>query len=325
MEAQNAVDIRQLEAPGSTSYRLGKRILDIGAAASLLFLLSPLLAMVAIVVLLNLGRPIIFRQLRIGRLDRPFVLYKFRTMRRCAADAPPRQMVPPQRNIEAQENTIQQSMILQQRTDDIDQPLHPMSARLGKRTTKRLERPIARHADTGDALSAERNDTHGYASSEKIQSPQQNAPVMTNAVVTRPSADPTPATETDAARMTPLGTWLRSWSLDELPQLWNILRGDMSFIGPRPLLPEYLPRYSTIHRLRHLAPPGLSGWAQIHGRNACSWQTRLDLDVQYVRQASFALDFKIARLTMLRVLRREGITQPGSATMPVFQGLDPNA
>lgn len=325
MEAQNAVDIRQLEAPGSTSYRLGKRILDIGAAASLLFLLSPLLAMVAIVVLLNLGRPIIFRQLRIGRLDRPFVLYKFRTMRRCAADAPQRQVVTPQRSIAVQESAIQQSAIPQQRMEDSHQPLHPIAAGLGKSTTKLLEHLVARHASNVDALSAERHDTHRYASSEKIQSPQQNTPVMTNAVVTCPPADPTPATDTDAARMTPLGAWLRSWSLDELPQLWNILRGDMSFIGPRPLLPEYLPRYSAIHRLRHLAPPGLSGWAQIHGRNACSWQTRLDLDVQYVRQASFALDFKIARLTMLRVLRREGITQQGNATMPTFQGLDPNA
>lgn len=129
----------------------------------------------------------------------------------------------------------------------------------------------------------------------------------------------------DAERLSSFGVWLRSWSLDELPQLWNVLRGDMSFVGPRPLLPEYLPRYSVAHRQRHRVRPGLSGLAQIHGRNACSWQARLDLDIEYVSRASLGLDLRIAWKTIGKLLSRQGITQPGAATMPEFQGIESDA
>ncbi|MCW5966344.1 MAG: sugar transferase, partial [Bryobacterales bacterium] len=125
----------------------------------------------------------------------------------------------------------------------------------------------------------------------------------------------------DAARLTPFGAWMRSWSLDELPQLWNVLLGEMSFIGPRPLLPEYLPRYSEEHRVRHHVRPGLSGFAQVNGRNASTWRTRLDLDVQYVQKISPRMDLSIAWRTLGKLIGREGVSRAGAATMPEFQGL----
>jgi lipopolysaccharide/colanic/teichoic acid biosynthesis glycosyltransferase len=124
----------------------------------------------------------------------------------------------------------------------------------------------------------------------------------------------------DDARLTPLGKWLRASSLDELPQLWNVLRGDMSLVGPRPLLPQYLPLYSTRQWRRHEVRPGITGWAQINGRNSTDWSTRLELDVWYVDHRSLGLDLKILFLTVLRVLRRSGVSHGGHATMPEFRG-----
>jgi len=124
----------------------------------------------------------------------------------------------------------------------------------------------------------------------------------------------------DAERLTPLGGTLRRYSLDELPQLWNVLRGDMSFVGPRPLLPEYLPLYSPEQARRHEVRPGITGWAQVNGRNAQSWEERLRLDVWYVDHRSFRLDLRILWLTVRKVISAEGLTQPGHATMPRFTG-----
>ena len=131
---------------------------------------------------------------------------------------------------------------------------------------------------------------------------------------------PTGQLLTDADRLTPFGRFLRASSLDELPELFNILRGDMSFVGPRPLLMEYLPRYSVEQMRRHDAVPGLTGWAQIHGRNAITWPEKFALDVWYVNHWSFWLDIKILFLTLWKVLRREGITQEGQATTEYFMG-----
>lgn len=193
-----------------------KRVFDLLVAGLALLLLSPLLLLIAILVRLFLGSPILFRQQRPGYKGRPFFLYKFRTM-----------------------------------TD-----------RLG------------------------------------------------------PDGQLLP----DAERLTRLGRFLRSLSLDELPELYNILRGDMSLVGPRPLLMEYLPLYSAEQMRRHDAYPGLTGWAQIHGRNALDWPTRLALDVWYVDHWSFWLDLKILWLTLWKVLKREGINQPGQATVEYFKG-----
>ncbi|MBQ8723367.1 MAG: sugar transferase [Opitutales bacterium] len=125
-------------------------------------------------------------------------------------------------------------------------------------------------------------------------------------------------------RMTRVGKFLRKSSLDELPQLFNILRGDMSIIGPRPLLPEYLPLYSPEQARRHEIRPGVTGWAQTNGRNAISWKKKFELDVWYVDNVSFALDVKILFLTALKVVKREGVNQsdaPGvEVTMPKFDG-----
>ena len=124
----------------------------------------------------------------------------------------------------------------------------------------------------------------------------------------------------DADRLTSFGRFLRAASLDELPELLNILRGDMSFVGPRPLLMEYLPRYSAEQMRRHDALPGLTGWAQVNGRNALTWQDKFKLDVWYVDNWSFWLDIKILFLTLWKVIRREGITQEGQATTEYFMG-----
>jgi lipopolysaccharide/colanic/teichoic acid biosynthesis glycosyltransferase len=124
----------------------------------------------------------------------------------------------------------------------------------------------------------------------------------------------------DAERMTPFGQFLRSTSLDELPELVNVLKGEMSLVGPRPLLMQYLERYSPDQARRHEVLPGMTGWAQVKGRNALSWEERFQLDVWYVDHWSFWLDLKILGLTLWKVIRREGISQPGHATMEEFMG-----
>jgi lipopolysaccharide/colanic/teichoic acid biosynthesis glycosyltransferase len=190
-----------------------KRLLDVSAALLLLIVTLPLLAVLALVVRVTLGAPVLFRQVRIGQHGRPFLLRKFRSMR--------------------------------------------------------------------DARGA--------------------------------SGAPLP----DEARLTAVGRFLRSTSLDELPQLLSVVRGDMSLVGPRPLLPEYLPRYSAHHARRHEVRPGMTGWAQVNGRAAAEWDDRLDLDVWYVDHHTLGLDLKILWLTFLRVLAREGVTGPGNVP---FQG-----
>jgi sugar transferase EpsL len=197
-------------------YFIAKRILDIAVAFIGVVLLIPIMALVALAIRIALHEPAIFRQLRVGRGERTFLLLKFRTML----------------------------------------------------TTK---------------------DTHGHMLP-------------------------------DAARLTPLGRFLRKNSVDELPQLWNVLRGDMSLVGPRPLLPHYLPRYNAHQRRRHEVKPGITGWAQVNGRNSLTWKERFDQDVWYVDHCGIWLDLKILYITFLRVFRREGIIQPGHATMPEFMG-----
>lgn len=126
----------------------------------------------------------------------------------------------------------------------------------------------------------------------------------------------------DSERMTPFGQFLRSSSLDELPELWNVLKGDMSLVGPRPLLMEYLPLYSKEQYHRHEARPGVTGWAQINGRNAISWEEKFKLDVWYVDNQSLWLDVKILFLTAKKVLVRDGISGEGEVTMSKFTGND---
>lgn len=128
---------------------------------------------------------------------------------------------------------------------------------------------------------------------------------------------------TDEERLTGFGRLLRSTSLDELPELWNILRGDMSLVGPRPLLLRYLPLYSAEQARRHEVLPGLTGWAQVHGRNAQTWEERLALDVWYVDNRSLGLDLLILWRTLWLVLSRRGVSARGSATMPEFTGSPP--
>ena len=124
----------------------------------------------------------------------------------------------------------------------------------------------------------------------------------------------------DQQRLTTLGLLLRESSLDELPQLWNVLKGDMSFVGPRPLLVAYLDRYSSEQARRHDVKPGITGWAQINGRNALSWEEKFKLDVWYVDHRNLWLDLKIILLTIEKVLKQEGISQQGHATMEEFKG-----
>jgi lipopolysaccharide/colanic/teichoic acid biosynthesis glycosyltransferase len=126
----------------------------------------------------------------------------------------------------------------------------------------------------------------------------------------------------DAERLTPLGRFIRSLSLDELPELWNVLRGDMSLVGPRPLLPSYVERYNARQARRHEVRPGLTGLAQVEGRNSLSWEDRFELDVRYVDTWSVRLDLAIIARTVWLVLKREGIAADGHATMPEFQGED---
>lgn len=134
------------------------------------------------------------------------------------------------------------------------------------------------------------------------------------------SIDPDGKPLPDAERLTQLGRFLRSSSLDELPELWNVLKGDMSLVGPRPLLVEYLPLYSTEQARRHEIRPGVTGWAQVNGRNAISWDEKLSLDVWYVDNRTLWLDLKIIWLTIRKVMKREGISAAGEATMSKFTG-----
>jgi len=124
----------------------------------------------------------------------------------------------------------------------------------------------------------------------------------------------------DRERLTALGRWLRKYSLDELPQLFNVLKGELSFVGPRPLLMRYLERYSPEQARRHEVKPGITGWAQINGRNALTWEEKFALDVWYVDNQSFLLDLKILWLTLFKAIKAEGISQQGWATMPEFMG-----
>lgn len=128
----------------------------------------------------------------------------------------------------------------------------------------------------------------------------------------------------DAQRLTPFGRFLRASSLDELPELWNVLRGEMSLVGPRPLLMEYLPLYSPEQARRHEVRPGITGWAQVNGRNAISWADKFALDIWYVDHRSLWLDVRILWLTVRKVMVRDGISAPGDATMPKFEGINEN-
>jgi lipopolysaccharide/colanic/teichoic acid biosynthesis glycosyltransferase len=134
-----------------------------------------------------------------------------------------------------------------------------------------------------------------------------------------PNGHPLP----DRARLTSFGSFLRATSLDELPELWNVLKGDMSLVGPRPLLMEYLPLYTSEQRRRHEVKPGITGWAQVNGRNALSWEEKFKLDVWYVDNWSLTLDLKILVMTLKKVLLRDGISAEGEATMPRFTGSPP--
>ncbi|WP_288243842.1 sugar transferase [uncultured Chryseobacterium sp.] len=124
----------------------------------------------------------------------------------------------------------------------------------------------------------------------------------------------------DAERLTPMGSFIRQTSLDEIPQLINVLKGDMAIIGPRPLLPQYLPLYNESQKRRHEVRPGITGWAQVNGRNAISWAKKFELDVWYIDHVSFALDCKIVLLTFKKVFKKEGINKVGQATTEAFNG-----
>ncbi len=199
------------------TYRsFGTRCLDLLLTIPALVLLSPVLALIALLVRLKLGSPILFRQQRPGLYGKPFTIYKFRTM-----------------------------------------------------------------TDACDAL-----------------------------------GNPLP----DAQRLTSFGRFLRSSSLDELPELFNVLKGKMSLVGPRPLLMQYLERYTPEQIRRHEVKPGITGWAQVNGRNAITWEQKFALDVWYVDHCSLRLDLQIIALTLWKIVKREGISQPGQATMEEFMG-----
>jgi sugar transferase EpsL len=193
-----------------------KRVLDVLGASAALVVLSPLLAVVAVLVRARMGPPVLFRQLRPGREGRPFELTKFRTM----------------------------------------------------------------------------TDQRG----------------------------PDGALLPDAQRLTALGRFLRRTSIDELPELVNVVRGDMSLVGPRPLLMEYLPRYSPEQARRHEVRPGVTGWTQVNGRNALTWEEKFALDVWYVDHRSTRLDLEILGRTVSQVLGGQGVSAPGHATMEPFRG-----
>ena len=193
-----------------------KRVLDVAVAGTALAVGAPVIAGAALLVWIDIGRPVLFRQLRGGLHGQPFEVIKLRTMH----DA-----------------------------------------------TDRHGRPLP-----------------------------------------------------DAERLTKIGRFLRASSLDELPQLWNVLRGEMSLVGPRPFVARYLPRYSPAQARRHAVKPGLTGWAQINGRNAADWETKFQLDIWYIEHWSLALDLRIFARTVIAVLRRHGINSEADATMPEFWG-----
>jgi len=193
-----------------------KRLFDLLLTLPGLVLISPLMGLIALIMLLTDGRPVLFRQPRAGLHGKVFYIYKFRTMR-----------------------------------EIFDEKGHPLP---------------------------------------------------------------------DDQRISRLGKFLRTYSLDELPELINILRGEMSLVGPRPLLARYLERYSPEQMRRHETLPGLTGWAQINGRNAVSWEERFRLDVWYMDHWSLGLDLRILTLTLAKVIRREGISEPGHVTMTEFMG-----
>ena len=193
-----------------------KRLFDLLGSLSLLIILFPVIAIVAIVIRIKLGFPVVFRQLRPGLSGAPFEMVKFRTMLDVT---------------------------------DTDGNILP-----------------------------------------------------------------------DSERLTSFGKFLRSTSLDELPELWNVLKGDMSLVGPRPLLMEYLPLYSSFQARRHDVKPGITGWAQVNGRNLLSWEEKFELDVWYVDNSSFWLDLKILFLTVKKVVVRDGVSHSDHATMKKFIG-----
>jgi sugar transferase EpsL len=193
-----------------------KRVTDIAIVSLLLVLLFPVMAVVSLLVLTTMGRPVLFSQIRPGLGGKPFRMIKFRTMQ-----------------------------------EDRDEAGNPLP---------------------------------------------------------------------DSARLTNVGRFLRSTSLDELPELLNVLKGDMSLVGPRPLLMEYLELYTPEQARRHKVVPGITGWAQVNGRNALSWDEKFQLDTWYVDHRSFWLDLRIIGLTLIRVLSRHGISQEGMATMEKFRG-----
>jgi len=193
-----------------------KRVIDILVSATALLILTPILALIALLIRLRMGSPVIFRQTRPGLYANPFVFYKFRTM-----------------------------------TCDCD----------------------------------------------------KNGCLLP-----------------DECRISELGQFLRRTSLDEFPQLWNVLKGDMSLVGPRPLLMDYLPLYTRQQARRHEIKPGITGWAQVNGRNDLTWEQKFELDVWYVDNWSLALDARILFLTIAMVLKREGINQHGRATVDAFRG-----
>ena len=195
---------------------VAKRAVDISASALLLVLLAPLMALIALTILLAMGRPVLFVQTRAGLAGRPFRIYKFRSMRQAFG----------------------------------------------------------------------------------------------------PDGRPLP----DSDRVTPLGRALRRWSLDELPQIWNVLKGEMSLVGPRPLPVEYVERYSPEQRRRLDVKPGITGWAQVNGRNRLSWEETFRLDVWYVENRSLLLDVRILAVTAMKILRREGAAPERGETREEFKG-----
>jgi len=197
-------------------YLFVKRVIDMIISGIGLIILSPLLVIISLVILMQMGMPILLKQMRPGLNGKPFHMYKFRTM-----------------------------------TDERDEQGNPLS---------------------------------------------------------------------DEQRLTRLGRFLRSTSLDELPELFNVLKGDMSLVGPRPLLMQYLDRYTPEQARRHEVRPGITGWAQVNGRNAITWEEKFALDVWYVDNQSLWLDMKILAMTVVQVFRREGISAEGEATMTEFMG-----
>jgi len=198
-------------------YRMaGKRALDLSLGFALFIVVAPFMGLIAILILLSLGKPVLFRQLRLGKDNLPFILYKFRTM-----------------------------------SQEYDQ--------------------------AGRLLP-------------------------------------------DDSRISGLGRFLRDLSLDELPELFNVIKGDMSLVGPRPLLMEYQDRYTPEQARRHEMKSGITGWAQVNGRNAITWEEKFKYDLWYVDHWSLWLDIKIIFLTIIKVIKGEGINQPGQATMEEFKG-----